>query len=414
MFGNFKKPSFLRKRQTETVEVTDLDTGEITEEEHEIEDERSLPAVNRNVSIQSRMTNIITVSLILLLTVFLMWKYYGVLLQKREEREASKGTDKTQKAEVKVPPLNKDALASVNSDLLNQPPPPPPAPAAQTPTAANNNVQTSANNAPAGPKQPTPDEAAEKRKETAPVMFKLAGMGGGGYTTALPGSNDSSTGTRSDKLAEGLKPTYTPGVKASLIPDPDMFITKGTILDCVLDPAINSSQPGFIACNLSLDVRSTSGRVILLDKGTRLTGEYSGDPKSSDARIFVLWNRAETPNHVIIQLDSPGTDGLGRSGMDGYVDTHFIERFGAAILTSIIGDTFANLSNKPQVNGTSNSVSYPGTQKTTADLATEMFKAQANIPNTLNQNQAKTIKVFVARDLDFRGVYSLEPRYTNR
>ena len=54
--------------------------------------------------------------------------------------------------------------------------------------------------------------------------------------------------------------------------------------------------------------------------------------------MFVLWSRAKTPTGVVVTLASPATDSLGRAGFDGEIDTHFFERFGGALLLSIVAD----------------------------------------------------------------------------
>jgi type IV secretion system protein VirB10 len=44
------------------------------------------------------------------------------------------------------------------------------------------------------------------------------------------------------------------------------------------------------------------------------------------------------------------------------------------------------------------------------DVATEVLRSTLNIPPTVRIPQGERIEVLVARDLDFRGVYSLHTR----
>src|SRR3546814_2083981 len=68
--------------------------------------------------------------------------------------------------------------------------------------------------------------------------------------------------------------------------------------------------------------------------------DWSSDVCSSDLtgvqrgkyRLFAVWNRAVTPRGVAIDVGSPASDALGRSGMAGGVKNFFWERFGAALL----------------------------------------------------------------------------------
>ncbi|MDE8420557.1 type IV secretion protein, partial [Klebsiella pneumoniae] len=80
------------------------------------------------------------------------------------------------------------------------------------------------------------------------------------------------------------------------------------------------------------DVYSENGRVVLLDKGTKVLGQYSGGIAQGQARLFVLWTRALTPRGVAIDLGSPAADSLGRAGLPGGVDTQFWARFGVGLV----------------------------------------------------------------------------------
>jgi type IV secretion system protein VirB10 len=106
---------------------------------------------------------------------------------------------------------------------------------------------------------------------------------------------------------------------------------------------------------------------------------------------------------VLVPLDSPGTDELGRAGVGGEVQRHFWQRFGAAVLISVIeGGIQAGVQATSHSNGT---VIYApaGSQ----DVLTETLKDSAQIAPTLTKANGERIEVLVARDVDFRTVYEL-------
>jgi type IV secretion system protein VirB10 len=215
--------------------------------------------------------------------------------------------------------------------------------------------------------------------------------------------------TSKDALSQNLQPTALSGAKASLIPDRNLFITKGTFIECVLETAMSSDVLGMTSCRITRDVYSTSGKIVLLERGTKIIGQYKGGLKQGQSRLFVLWNRAETPSGVIIDLDSGGTDALGRAGHEGFIDTHFYERFSGAIMLSLIDDIGAYAVG--QTSDTQNGqIQLSGTAGSTSDAAGIALENSINIRPTFYKNQGDPIRIFVARDLDFRGVYDLKVR----
>ncbi|MGE4409599.1 MAG: type IV secretion system protein VirB10 [Sphingobium sp.] len=207
------------------------------------------------------------------------------------------------------------------------------------------------------------------------------------------------------RFGQLMKPTVLQGSKAGTLGNRNFIVAMGASIPCVLETALSSDQPGFTSCVLPRDVLSDNGRVVLMPKGTQVIGEYRGGIKRGQSRLFVLWNRAKTPEGVIVTLASPATDGLGRAGFDGYVDSHFMERFGGALLLSVVSDASSwigdMISDKSEISTTN-------TTQTGEDAASIAVEQSINIPPTLMKHQGEIVSIFVARDLDFSSVYDLK------
>lgn len=201
-----------------------------------------------------------------------------------------------------------------------------------------------------------------------------------------------------------LKPSTTPAALARVLPTQRLLLPKGAFIDCTLETAIDSSLPGMTTCVTATDTFSVDGTTVLLERGSKLVGETKGEVQQGSARVFVLWTEARTPTGVIIPLASPGTDELGRSGLQGKVNRHFFERFGAAILISVIDGVVQGAA---QSSSDGNSVIY--NPSTSSDVMTEVLKSTVNIRPTVTKRNGDRIQVLVARDLDFRSVYELKP-----
>lgn len=223
------------------------------------------------------------------------------------------------------------------------------------------------------------------------------------------GAASGTSGREADSgpMSERLQPMKLVAAQAGRLGNRDMLITQGTMIDCVQDTKLVSAQAGMITCYAPHNVRSTSGRVVLIDAGTRFVGYQQGVLAQGQPRIGVVWSRLETAKGVVIHLDSPGIGALGEAGLDGHIDTHFAERFGGAIMVSLISDfgSWASQSRK-----TGNSIQFDATGSAAQDAISTVLENSINIPPTLYRNQGGRIGIYVARDLDFSPVYTLRTK----
>ncbi len=213
----------------------------------------------------------------------------------------------------------------------------------------------------------------------------------------------------------------------------DALVAQGTMIRGILETAIQSDLPGQVRAVTAEDIWSFDGRRVLIPAGTRLIGEYRSGLARGQTRIFVVWTRLLRSDGVSVALGSIGTDDLGRAGLTGTVDNKYLERFGSAILLSVVGGAaqfIAGLGNanqqtsgpiqvvdpvtgqvtivQPQPNQLALNARQIGAQttaQTLTQLAQEALRDQISIPPTVHVDQGARIMIFVRRDLDFSAVY---------
>lgn len=220
----------------------------------------------------------------------------------------------------------------------------------------------------------------------------------------------------------------------------DALVAQGTMVRGVLETAVQSDLPGMVRAVTAENVWSFDGRRVLIPAGSRLVGEYKSGIAQGQTRVFVVWTRLLRSDGVSVQLGSNGADDLGRAGNAGFVDNHYLERFGAAIMLSIVGggaqlfgggaqllsgagsygtgtlttttDPFTGLVTTSQ-NGVGQSglslqarqIAAQNSSQTLTTISQDALKNSINIPPTIYLDQGTRIIVFVRRDLDFSAFY---------
>jgi type IV secretion system protein VirB10 len=262
-----------------------------------------------------------------------------------------------------------------------------------------------------GPAQASPAQTLAQQSRRSPLLVFSAGDDrlsqqgagqGGNAGGAMVGAAD---GTPAQQEAPGdldrLRRASAIGEsRATMMSNRNYLITAGTLIPCILQTAMNSTQPGYTSCIVPRDVFSENGRVVLLEKGTKVLGQYQGGLQQGQNRLFVVWTRATTPRGVAIDLGSPASDALGRAGMAGGVDTFFWARFGGALMLSLI-DATAQIGSSALASNGSVNISQP------SQAAGQTLQQNQNIRPVLKKNQGEEVGIFVAKDFNFSDVYGL-------
>jgi len=258
-------------------------------------------------------------------------------------------------------------------------------------TAAN--VPTAAANAPAttGSIATGAGAAAAAPALTAPITQALT----------PPAARPVENLTADERFAQrlGVDDTQATTVQATRIRNPSTTMPQGSVISGVLETAINSDLPGFARAVVTREVRSFDGTTLLVPRGSHIIGQYRSGIALGQSRVFVVWTRLIRPDGVSVELASAGTDDLGRGGLEGDVERHFLQRFGGALLLSLMGiggQAVSPASTQVVINST----------QTGAGAAGIALQQEVNISPTIDVPSGTPLRIFVARDLDFSTVES--------
>ncbi len=205
-----------------------------------------------------------------------------------------------------------------------------------------------------------------------------------------------------ERFAQRLSGSNGKASRATHMGNLSTTIVQGDVIPAILETALNSDLPGFARAIVTRDVRGFDGAKVLVPRGSRLIGEYNSGTALGQSRAFVIWTRLIRPDGATIELSSPATDSLGRGGLSGQVDRHFLERFGGAILLSLL-----NIGAGAVADSSDTTVVIAGARAGSEAAAGSL--ATNNIGPTVTVPQGTPLRVFVSQDLDFSGVGAVKP-----
>jgi type IV secretory pathway VirB10-like protein len=262
-----------------------------------------------------------------------------------------------------------------------EPPPPPPPPVRDV-------YRPLPEQSPPPPQPARTGADLTQRMRSPALIVDLVPAGAAAEAAANAANAAGAGGGDNDAFAARVSSGDVPAARAGALRNPKTTVPQGALIAAVLETAINSDLPGFVRAVVSRDVLSFDGTRVLIPRGSRLVGQYRSEVALGQSRAFVVWTRLLRPDGVSIQLASPGTDPLGRAGLDGKVDRHYFQRYGPGLLSTAISAALNNTSSNQLVIGTAQTLPSAVTSGET-------------IKPTVTVKQGTAIQVFVARDLDF-------------
>lgn len=290
---------------------------------------------------------------------------------------------------------------------------PPQAPASQAAPGASNKAQ--------------PPVITARQRKLAPAMFVQSdeGPANGAVGSSQPSQGGEQSPRPPSLLADGqagsggplggdassrtrgslsdLGGTGFASAKAYLAPPRKYLVTHNTYTRCALYTEIISTHPGMVDCRLTEPLYSADGSTVIADAGDKLTGEQRVQVGRGQSSVFTTWTELETQSGVRAQINSLGAGPLGASGTEAWIDHHYLQRYGGAVMLSFIQDALQAAANSTQQSSSGYTVN--NSEQNVESMANKALDSTINIADTAHVLPGTVITVIVARDIDFSPVF---------
>ncbi|KPW77657.1 Conjugal transfer protein [Pseudomonas cannabina] len=223
----------------------------------------------------------------------------------------------------------------------------------------------------------------------------------GGSSSGLGGESSS---RKRSSLSNLGGTTFAPA-KAYLAPNRKYLVSHNTYTRCALYTEIISTHPGMVDCRLTDPLYSADGSTVIAAAGDKLTGEQTVEVGPGETSVFTTWTEIETQAGVRAKIDSLGAGPMGASGTEAWIDRHYMQRFGGAVMLSFIQDALQAASNTTQKSSGSGGYTVNNSEQNVESMANKALDSTINIPDTAHLLPGTVITVIVARDIDFSSVF---------
>ena len=262
------------------------------------------------------------------------------------------------------------------------------------------------------------DQSSQSGSSRGDSMALLAAQQGGN-----PGEapyEDFNKQMHKEEFLRGKAASLTPQGYSANLPLKQQFryeLKAGSLIPAILVTAVNSDMPGNIIGQVSENVYDTSsGRFLLIPKGTRIVGVYSSQVSFGQNRVLVVWNRLVFPDGTTLNIaGTPGIDQGGSSGLRGRVNEHWDQMIKAALLASafVVGAEVLYPSEDNNSTWGNNDKKSPGEiaseQVATAilNVGNKLIDRAMSIQPTITIKSGYRFNLFVQQDLIFPETYKV-------
>jgi len=240
------------------------------------------------------------------------------------------------------------------------------------------------------------------------AVFRGSGHTSPPTTQATPLGTEAAERRRNEYDAPTIS-SITATVHPTTLWGNDNRVLEGKRMTAILETPIDTTLPGPVRAVFTEDVYAESGDRILIPKYSEALGT-TGNVRiqSGQDRVGVIWHRlllrTKTGDGIVeVKLDSSATDHLGRAGVRGNVETHFWEKFGYALLYSLIGATASNVSTAQEDRDNAQQRYLEATTDSFRATSQESLRAQDVHDPTITVPRATPITIVAAKDILFHG-----------
>lgn len=188
----------------------------------------------------------------------------------------------------------------------------------------------------------------------------------------------------------------------------DGLVLQGTRIPVVAIESINSDMPGSVTAVSTSDIYdSLTQRRVAIPRGTRFNGSYSSEIRPGQTRLLFAFKRMVLPDGRAVDLmGATASDSIGRAGIEGDVDNHFLKMFGHSFAIAWIASRVSNkngLTNSTSGNGVTSTGTVAG--EVLGQVAQHILQRNSSIPPTISLPSGVPFNITLAKDvrLPFNG-----------